>query len=77
MEKDDLKEIISDYIQRMEGVHNKRLDFAEREMQLIQAECRAFNILRQKLDDLGNGNAAMNVIRSKSNSTVVDDQVDF
>jgi len=44
-----LKGIIDDYIQHMEGVNDKRLAHAEREVNLVTKECNAFNCLRNNL----------------------------
>lgn len=45
----ELKEYITDYINLVETINERRLKAAEREMQYLVQESRAFNILRQNM----------------------------
>lgn len=44
-----LRKIIDDYVKRMEGINEKRMDAAQRELNFTMHECKALNELRQGL----------------------------
>ncbi len=46
---EELKEIVLNYVEDMEIIHEKRVEFAEKDLRLVQDECTAFNILRNRL----------------------------
>jgi len=48
-----IDEVIDDYIERMEGINEKRIELCQEQLDYEQAEMRAFNILRQNLFLLG------------------------
>lgn len=52
----EFKQVVDDYIKRMESIHDKRIEFVELELKLVCQESRAFNLLRQQLRDIASGN---------------------
>lgn len=55
----ELREIVNDYIERMEGVCEKKILLCQKQLDYEMAEMRAFNRLRQQiltLDGANNGN---------------------
>ena len=46
---EQLKEYIEDYITYVESINDKRLEAAENELNFVQQESIAFNLLRQNI----------------------------